>query len=306
MADATARLAVRKTYKLYIGGQFPRSESGRSYVVRTPRTARPLANAVRGSRKDLRDAVRAARGAFPGWAAQDRHEPRADAVPGRGAARGAARAAGRRGRRAPRASRRRAESMVDRSIDRLVWYAGWADKLEPGAGHRQSRWAPATSTSASRSRPGWWASSRPRRRRCWASCRASPRSIVSGNTAVVLASEARPLPAVTLTGDPGHERRAGRRHQPHLGPASRAGAVAGGAHGCQRHRCLGRARRPARRPRACRRREHEARRPAAQGRCSRPSTGWTTRAPSGRSTSRASSRSRPSGIPSACSEGSEV
>src|SRR5262245_7066209 len=68
MADAVAppRLEVRKTYKLYIGGQFPRSESGRSYVVRSA-DGTPLANAVRASRKDLRDAVRIARGAFPGW-----------------------------------------------------------------------------------------------------------------------------------------------------------------------------------------------------------------------------------------------
>ena len=65
----TRAIAVRKTYKLYIGGQFPRSESGRSYVVRAP-DGTPLANAVRGSRKDLRDAVRAARGAFPGWPAR--------------------------------------------------------------------------------------------------------------------------------------------------------------------------------------------------------------------------------------------
>ncbi len=62
-----ARIPVRKTYKLYVGGQFPRSESGRSYVVRAPDGA-PLANAVRSSRKDLRDAVRTARGAAAGWA----------------------------------------------------------------------------------------------------------------------------------------------------------------------------------------------------------------------------------------------
>src|SRR3712207_6321157 len=66
-AAATGRIEVRKTYKLYIGGQFPRSESGRSYVVAAA-DGTPLANAVRGSRKDLRDAVRAARGAFGGWA----------------------------------------------------------------------------------------------------------------------------------------------------------------------------------------------------------------------------------------------
>ena len=62
MADS--RIDVRKTYKLYIGGAFPRSESGRSYVV-TAADGTPLANACRASRKDLRDAVRAARKAFP-------------------------------------------------------------------------------------------------------------------------------------------------------------------------------------------------------------------------------------------------
>ena len=61
------RIGVRKTYKLYIGGAFPRSESGRSYLV-SAADGTPLANAVRASRKDLRDSVRAARNAFPGWA----------------------------------------------------------------------------------------------------------------------------------------------------------------------------------------------------------------------------------------------
>src|SRR5207342_92279 len=60
---------VRKTYKLYIGGAFPRSESGRTYVVETP-GGEPLANACRASRKDLRDAVRVARKAFEPWAAR--------------------------------------------------------------------------------------------------------------------------------------------------------------------------------------------------------------------------------------------
>ena len=64
---AAVRIEVRKTYKLYIGGAFPRTESGRSYVVSGADGA-PLANACRASRKDLRDAVRAARKAFPGWA----------------------------------------------------------------------------------------------------------------------------------------------------------------------------------------------------------------------------------------------
>ena len=68
-AAAAARIPVRKTYKLYVGGQFPRSESGRSYVVRTPDGA-PLANAVRSSKKDVRDAIRTARGAGAGWSGQ--------------------------------------------------------------------------------------------------------------------------------------------------------------------------------------------------------------------------------------------
>ena len=63
------RLDVRKTYKLYIGGQFPRTESGRAYEVFDAK-GRLLANACRGTRKDIRDAVRAARTAFPGWAAR--------------------------------------------------------------------------------------------------------------------------------------------------------------------------------------------------------------------------------------------
>src|ERR687888_1387475 len=61
------RLDVRKTYKLYLGGKFPRSESGRSYPV-AGADGRPWANACLASRKDVRDAVRAARAAFPGWA----------------------------------------------------------------------------------------------------------------------------------------------------------------------------------------------------------------------------------------------
>ena len=66
MPERTERLTVRKTYKLYIGGAFPRSESGRSYPV-TDAKGRFIANAAHASRKDVRDAVTAARKAFPGW-----------------------------------------------------------------------------------------------------------------------------------------------------------------------------------------------------------------------------------------------
>src|SRR5947208_2102110 len=120
-AAATSRIPVRKTYKLYVGGQFPRSESGRSYVVRAP-DGTPLANAVRGSRKDVRDAVRLARGAVAGWAgktAMNRGQVlyrvaelmegrRAQFIEETGASEGV--------------TATQAEALVDRAIDRWVWY----------------------------------------------------------------------------------------------------------------------------------------------------------------------------------------
>src|SRR5438093_5042515 len=106
------RLPVRKTYKLYIGGEFPRSESGRTYEAEG-------ANVARGSRKDVRDAVRAARAAFPKWAGLTAYNR--GQVVYRIAEMLEARAA-----EFAKLSTGAAE--VERSIDRLVWYAGWADK----------------------------------------------------------------------------------------------------------------------------------------------------------------------------------
>ena len=108
-----SRLPVRKTYKLYIGGEFPRSESGRVYEAQG-------ANVARASRKDLRDAVRAARGAFPKWAALTAYNR------GQVVYRIAEMLEARRGEFADLCS---GPQEVERSIDRLVWYAGWADKL---------------------------------------------------------------------------------------------------------------------------------------------------------------------------------
>src|SRR3954447_15201194 len=125
MAD---RIDVRKTYKLYIGGAFPRSESGRSYVVRAADDT-PLANAVPGSRKDVRDAVRAARKAFPGWADKSAMNR------GQVLYRVAELMEGRRDQfvaefaRAEGVRDERARAVVNRAIDRWVWYAGWADKI---------------------------------------------------------------------------------------------------------------------------------------------------------------------------------
>ena len=89
-AVMTSRLNVRKTYKLYINGEFPRTESGRFYAV-TGKGGELLANACRGSRKDLRNAVAAARKAFSRLERQDRVQPRPDPLSHRGSLRGARR-----------------------------------------------------------------------------------------------------------------------------------------------------------------------------------------------------------------------
>ena len=141
---AAARLAVWKTYKLYIGGAFPRSESGRSYPV-TDHKDGFLANAAMASRKDARDAVSAARKAFAGWSAATAYNR------GQVLYRVAELLEGRRAqfaaevRAAEGLSARHADAMVDAAIDRWVWYAGWADKLaqvrgaaNPVAGDRKS------------------------------------------------------------------------------------------------------------------------------------------------------------------------
>jgi len=107
------RLPVKKTYKLYIGGAFPRSESGRTYLAEEQ-------NVARASRKDVRDAVRAARGAQPGWAAATAYNR--GQVLYRVAEMVEARVA-------EFAELCTGQDEVERSIDRIVWYAGWADKL---------------------------------------------------------------------------------------------------------------------------------------------------------------------------------
>ena len=107
------RLPVRKTYKLFVGGEFPRSESGRTYEAEGQ-------NVARGSRKDLRDAVRAARGAFPKWAGLTAYNR------GQVLYRVAEMMEARHGKFADLCS---GPPEVERSIDRFVWYAGWADKI---------------------------------------------------------------------------------------------------------------------------------------------------------------------------------
>jgi acyl-CoA reductase-like NAD-dependent aldehyde dehydrogenase len=107
------RLPVRKTYKLFIDGAFPRSESGRTYLAEGQ-------NVARASRKDARDAVRAARGAQPGWAAATPYNR------GQVLYRVAEMMEARAGDLAAVCS---GKQEVEGAIDRVVWYAGWADKL---------------------------------------------------------------------------------------------------------------------------------------------------------------------------------
>jgi len=125
-APGKERLEVLKTYKLYIGGQFPRTESGRYYVA-TNGKGQTLANVCLGSRKDFRDAVVAARGAFKGWAS------RAAFNRGQILYRIAEMLEGRKAQFIEElvlqgASKQAAQKEVIASIDRLIWYAGWCDK----------------------------------------------------------------------------------------------------------------------------------------------------------------------------------
>jgi acyl-CoA reductase-like NAD-dependent aldehyde dehydrogenase len=193
----TARIDVRKTYKLYVGGQFPRSESGRSYVVNAA-DGTPLANAVRASRKDLRDAVRAARGAFQPWAdrtAMNRGQILyrvAELMEGR-RAQFEAEVVEAEGVRADKA-----REIVARAIDRWVWYAGWADKIAQVLGSSN----PVASDYFNFTIPEATGvvgviAPEPSSLLGLVSRLAPP--LVAGNSVVVLASETRPLPAISLT-----------------------------------------------------------------------------------------------------------
>src|SRR5256885_5785204 len=120
------RLNVRKTYKLYINGEFPRTESGRSYPVKSE-GGDLLANACRGSRKDLRNAVQVARKAFGGWSGKTAYNR------GQILYRVAEVCESRAGELTAELCRQGATAVearkeVDAVIDRWVYYAGWSDK----------------------------------------------------------------------------------------------------------------------------------------------------------------------------------
>ena len=191
------RLAVRKTYKLYIGGMFPRSESGRSYVV-TDHKGGFLANAALASRKDARDAVTAARKAFGGWSAATAYNR------GQVLYRVAELLEGRRAqfaaevRSAEGLSARQAETTVDTAIDRWVWYAGWPDKLAQVRGAPNPVAGPYFNFSLPEP-TGVVAVIAPDASSLLGFVSVVAPAVVTGNTVVALASERCPLPAVSLS-----------------------------------------------------------------------------------------------------------
>jgi acyl-CoA reductase-like NAD-dependent aldehyde dehydrogenase len=197
VAAADQRIEVRKTYKLYIGGAFGRSESGRTYEV-TDSRGRFLANAAMGSRKDARDAVVAARGAFGKWASATAYNRGqvlyrvAELMEGRRAQFAAEVAA------AEGLTPARADKVVSQAIDRWVWYAGWSDKLAQVLGGVNPVAGPYFNISAPEP-TGVVAALAPQRSSLLGLVSVLAPIVVSGNTAVVLTSELRPLPAVTLS-----------------------------------------------------------------------------------------------------------
>ena len=191
------RVEVRKTYKLYIGGAFPRSESGHSYAVEDSK-GRFVANAALASRKDARDAVTAARKAFPGWSGrtaynrgqvlyrvaevmEDRRPQFVDAV-----------------QSSEGLSSGKADKVVSAAVDRLVWYAGWADKLAQVVGNANPVAGPFFNLSTPEP-TGVVAVLAPQESSLLGLVSVVAPVIVSGNTAVVVSSYRRPLPAVTFS-----------------------------------------------------------------------------------------------------------
>jgi acyl-CoA reductase-like NAD-dependent aldehyde dehydrogenase len=194
---AQGRLGVRKTYKLFIGGAFPRSESGRSYEIRSADGERFLANAARASRKDGRDAVQAARSALGRWSAATAYNR------GQVLYRVAEMLEGRRAQfvgevgDAEELDDAAAGDVVDAAIDRWVWYAGWSDKIDQVDGSSNPVAGPYFDFSVPEP-TGVAALVAPQGSSLLGLVSVVAPAIVTGGTCVVLASERSPLPAVSL------------------------------------------------------------------------------------------------------------
>ncbi|MEV3989474.1 aldehyde dehydrogenase family protein [Streptomyces sp. NPDC049837] len=196
MSENRDRLSVFKTYKLYVGGKFPRSESGRVYEVQDSK-GKWLANAPLSSRKDARDAVVAARKAFGGWSGATAYNRGqilyriAEMLEGRKDqfVREVADAEG--------LSKSKAAAVVDAAIDRWVWYAGWTDKIGQVVGGANPVAGPYLNLSTPEP-TGVVAIVAPRESSFLGLVSVVAPVIATGNTAVVVASEKAPLPALSL------------------------------------------------------------------------------------------------------------
>ncbi|MDX6350269.1 MAG: hypothetical protein QOF84_5059 [Streptomyces sp.] len=195
-SEKAARLSVFKTYKLFVGGKFPRSESGRVYEV-TDSKGRWLANAPQSSRKDARDAVVAARKAFAGWSGATAYNR------GQILYRVAEMLEGRRDQfvrevaDAEGLSKSKAGAVVDAAIDRWVWYAGWTDKIAQIVGGANPVAGPYFNLSSPEP-TGVVAVLAPQESSFLGLVSVIAPVIATGNTAVVVTSEAAPLPALSL------------------------------------------------------------------------------------------------------------
>ncbi|MFB9904678.1 aldehyde dehydrogenase family protein [Allokutzneria oryzae] len=191
------RIGVTKTYKLYVGGKFPRSESGRVYPVNDSK-GNFLANASHASRKDVRDAVGAARKAFPGWSSATAYNR------GQVLYRVAEMLEGRRDQfvsevsAAEGVNAKKAESIVDAAVDRWVWYAGWTDKVASVLGASNPVAGPYFSFSVPEP-TGVVGVLAPQASSLLGLVSVVAPVIATGNTCVVVSSHHRPLPAVTLS-----------------------------------------------------------------------------------------------------------
>ncbi|MFF1708835.1 aldehyde dehydrogenase family protein [Streptomyces sp. NPDC058268] len=190
------RLTVFKTYKLYVGGKFPRSESGRVYEV-TDSKGKWLANAPLSSRKDARDAVVAARKAQGGWAGKTAY------LRGQILYRVAEMLEGRKDQfvrevaEAEGLSKSKAAAVVDAAIDRWVWYAGWTDKIAQIVGGGNPVAGPFFNLSSPEP-TGVVTVVAPQKSSFLGLVSVIAPVIATGNTAVVIASEDSPLPALSL------------------------------------------------------------------------------------------------------------
>lgn len=194
-ATASARLEVLKTYKIYIGGQFPRTESGRYYIP-VNAAGRQLANVCLSSRKDFREAVVAARAAFGGWSS------RAAFNRGQILYRMAEMLEGRKTQFIEElllqdSTRRAAENEVNLTIDRLIYYAGWTDKYQ----QLFSAVNPVASSHFNFSVPepmGVVTSIAPQNSSLLGLVSVMAPVIAGGNTCIIIAAEKKPLCAVTF------------------------------------------------------------------------------------------------------------